>query len=292
MGRKIPAKKHHGVKDPEKQKEKRLEKIKTKINNKPGHDDFQEVPKKLLLMMKAKEDIKNGTFKQNFKKKANKDVPPEEKDLLDSRKHMTYEMKLPGMNRPLKPVPVFKQQLGENKRAFFYRMDTTIQNMKERRDWENRYGVDVTTDEQGQTRVEKHEKDELEMEIENKKKEKLAKKGIIVKSKEEKRKIRREREKKRKNKNKRNNEEFKDFSDYQDKVNFGETVDAPPTIKNLKSEARRPGTKDLLLNKMVGGVKKKKVKESLAKKVIMEKERQHAVELYRTLKAQKLQSKK
>merc|ERR550519_504747 len=80
-------------------------------------------------MMKAKEDIKNGTFKQNFKKKANKDVPPEEKDLLDSRKHMTYEMKLPGMNRPLKPVPVFKQQLGENKRAFFYRMDTTMKKM-------------------------------------------------------------------------------------------------------------------------------------------------------------------
>lgn len=31
MGRKIPGKKHHGVKDPEKQAQKRLEKVKAKV---------------------------------------------------------------------------------------------------------------------------------------------------------------------------------------------------------------------------------------------------------------------
>merc|ERR1719187_2257452 len=227
-------------------------------------------------MMEARENVKAGNLE---KEKPRNAVPPEEKGLLDSRKHMTYEIKLPGMNRPLKPVPVFKQQPGENKRAFFYRMDTTIQNMKERRDWEKRYNVDVTTDEQGQTRVVEHEKDEVELEIEKKKKEKLAKRGIIVKSKEEKRKLRREREKKRKNKNKRKDDESKDFSDYQDSVNFGETVHAPPDKKGLNNETRRPGQKDLLVKKSFGGVKK--TKPSLAKKVIIEKERQRVVELYR-----------
>jgi len=288
MGRKIPAKKHHGVKDPEKQKERRLEKIKMKINNNPGNDDFQEIPKKLQLMIQAKEEIKNGTFEQNKNKKSKNSVPPEEKDLLGSKKHYNFETKLPGMNRPLKPVPVFKQQPGENKRAFYYRMDKTIQSMKSRRDWEKRYNVDVTTDEQGQTRIVEHEKDEVELEIEKKKKEKLAKKGIVVKSKEEKRKLRREREKKRKNKNKRKDDEAKDFSDYQDSVNFGETVHAPPDIKDLNNETRRPGQKDLLLKKSFGGVKK--TKPSLAKKVIIEKERQRVVELYRALKAQRNKS--
>merc|ERR1719400_1330584 len=61
-------------------------------------------------MMEARENVKAGNLE---KEKPRNAVPPEEKGLLDSRKHMTYEMKLPGMKRPLKPVPVFKQQQGE-----------------------------------------------------------------------------------------------------------------------------------------------------------------------------------
>merc|ERR1712080_660027 len=122
-----------------------------------------------------------------------KEKVPEEEKGLDSRKYMSVEPKLPGMNRPLKPVPVFKQNLGENKRAFFYRMDKTIQSMKARKDWENKYGVEVTTDEHGNQKVIDQPKDEVTLEIEEKKKKKLAKKGIIVKSMEEKRVLRRER---------------------------------------------------------------------------------------------------
>merc|ERR1719219_1601830 len=120
----------------------------------------------LQLMIRAKEEIKNETFEQNKNNKNKNSLPPEEKDLLGSKNHYNVEMKLPGMDRPLKPVPVFKQHPGENKRAFYYRMDKTIQSMKTRKDWEKRYGVDVTTDEQGQTRVVEHEKDEIELEIE------------------------------------------------------------------------------------------------------------------------------
>jgi hypothetical protein len=34
---------------------------------------------------------------------------------------------MPGMVRPLKPIPVFKQEPGETQRRFFNRMETTVQ---------------------------------------------------------------------------------------------------------------------------------------------------------------------
>ena len=36
-------------------------------------------------------------------------------------------MRLAGMSRPLKPIPVFKQEPGETQRRFFNRMETTVQ---------------------------------------------------------------------------------------------------------------------------------------------------------------------
>ena len=61
--------------------------------------------------MRAKEEVKSGTFnpKPNKKDKPQKD--PDSKGLLDSTKHITFEgPKLKGMNKPLKPIPVFKQK--------------------------------------------------------------------------------------------------------------------------------------------------------------------------------------
>merc|ERR1712223_1370249 len=112
----------------------------------------------------------------------------------DSTKFMTpLEPKQKGMNKPLKPVPVFKQKPGEHKRAFYYRIDQTIQSMKKRAMFEEKYKVDVTMDpSSGQTQVVDREMDEVEKEIEKKKIEKLAKKGIVVRTKEEKRKEKRE----------------------------------------------------------------------------------------------------
>ena len=146
-------------------------------------------------------------------------------------------------------------------------------------------------------------KDELEQAVVDEKKEKLAKKGINVRSKEEKRLLRRERERMRKNKKKRHTaeadeEEEKDFNRLADTVGFGEVVHAPPTISFKGSMAeRKPGTKDLLLKAKLGGgggVTKKSVAKppvpSLARKAMLEKERQHVVELYRSMKAAKMKS--
>lgn len=130
-----------------------------------------------------------------------------------------------------------------------------------------------------------------------KKKKKLAKKGIILKTKEEKRVARRAREKARKNKKKSKKDD--DFDDFRDSVEFGEVVHAPPALsfKNKKLEAggledRRPGRGNLILKQRIDGaavIKKPKApKPSLARQAMMETERQRVVEAYRALKAERM----
>merc|ERR1719481_416333 len=253
-------------------------------------------------MMAAREEIKStGTFNQFPLKKDPKDgkknKSKEEKALLDSSRHKTFDCpQQKGMTKPLKPIPVFKQGLGEHKRAFYYRIDKTIQSMKKRAEYENKYKVEVQTDETGKAKVVDGEQDEVEKEAEKKKIEKLAKKGIVRRTKEEKRILRRQREKQRKNKKKKQNNDV-DFEDFQDNVTFGERVDAPPTLKfknfekNSSSKPAAEGKSELLLHKVssegkagkTGKVKKAKL--SMAQKVLCERERLNVVEQYRLKKA-------
>merc|ERR1711997_1348734 len=93
MGRKIPGKKHHGVKDPEKQKKKREAPMKLKANARPKNLDDQEIPKKLMIISKLREDAKKPNVPKPKVPKSN---------LLDSTKHMGLEMKLPGMKKNMK----------------------------------------------------------------------------------------------------------------------------------------------------------------------------------------------
>merc|ERR1719400_2986972 len=242
-------------------------------------------------MMEAREQMKNDgpPVKRNRKK-------AEEKALLDSTKHLNYDgPNQKGMTKPLKPIPVFKQGEGEHKRAFYYRIDKTIQSMKKRAEFEEKYKVDVQTDGQGKSMVVDREKDEVELEEEKKKIERLAKKGIVRKIKEEKRVLRRQREKQRKNKNKKgSNKDSLDFNDFKDDVVFGDTVDAPPTLKFRgfeKSSSSKPaeGGGLLLSQKQMENSsnepKAKNVKLSMAQKVNMERERLNVVAQYRAKKA-------
>ena len=96
----------------------------------------------------------------------------------------------------------------------------------------------------------------------------------------------------RKNKKKKGNTEIEDveenFEDLQDKVEFGERVDAPPSIKLSKfTPSNHPGSKKMLLHKTLNNSVTKKKSKSMAQKQAIEKERQKAVELYRQLKASK-----
>ena len=301
MGRKIPGKKHHGVKDPEKQKEKREAELRQKVNSAPKNIDDQEIPKKLQMISKLREDTKNGKIVREKKEKRDK--------LLDSSKHMGYEMKLPGMKKPLKPIPIFKQDPGEKQKHFFKRVHNQVQQFLQQKQYEAKYNVDLVQDaENGKTKFVEREKDELDEHMQKLKTEKLAKKGILVKSKEEKRKERRLKEKEKRLKKKRRafkkmqEEEEEDFDDEPEKVEFNDVVQAPPSklagVKN--NEARRPGqNKDLLLlseqNMKVKATVKPKVKDtkakkkmkqkmSLAKKQMFEIDRQSIIEQYRALK--------
>ena len=71
-------------------------------------------------MMRLKEDVKN-------RKKIRKEPKTSSDDLIDSRKHMGMEMKLPGMMKDLKPIPVFQQNPGEKNRQFFRRVNQQVE---------------------------------------------------------------------------------------------------------------------------------------------------------------------
>ncbi len=90
MGRKIPGKKHRGVKDPEAQKKAREEKVKTKVNALPANVDEQEVPKKWARIMQDKDKwTKINRQREEEKKNRRKGERPPEEHLLDSSKSMT-----------------------------------------------------------------------------------------------------------------------------------------------------------------------------------------------------------
>ena len=168
----------------------------------------------------------------------------------------------------------------------------------------------VQDSENGKTKFIEREKDEIENHMDKLKNEKLAKKGIVVKTKEEKRQQKRLKEKEKRQKKKRRafkklQEAQEDFDDEPEKVEFNDVVQAPPKllpgVKN--NEARRPGqNKDLLMlsdkskkvsKKPIPKVKdtkaKKKMKQkmSLAKQQMLEIDRQSIIEQYRALKQTK-----
>merc|ERR550534_2349330 len=112
-------------------------------------------------MMAARDQLKNPTDSSVPPPKQRKRKRPDEKALLDSTKHLNYDRpNQKGTTKPLKPIPVFKQGEGEHKRAFYYRIDKTIQSMKKRAEFEEKYKVDVQTDGQGKSMVVDREKDE------------------------------------------------------------------------------------------------------------------------------------
>ncbi len=96
---------------------------------------------------------------------------------------LRYETKLPGMKRPLRPVPVFKQRPGESEKRFLNRVEVTckvgrgkaaalkkrslilsaffLQGVLKRRQYEDRYNVELVDDPETMvTSVKDREKDE------------------------------------------------------------------------------------------------------------------------------------
>ena len=93
------------------------------------------------------------------------------------------------------------------------------------KEYEAKYNVDLVQDEQnGKTKFVEREKDELDEHVEKLKAKKLEKKGIVLKTKEEKRKEKRLKEKEKRHKKKRKlckqEDKAQEFDDFSDKVNF------------------------------------------------------------------------
>ena len=151
--------------------------------------------------------------------------------------------------------------------------------------------------------------------MEAKANKKKAKKGIIVRSKEEKRAIKRLKEKEKKLKKKRRQRKEitidadgdeveegadRDFDSFKDSVSFNEIVQAPPTLSKFKdNEGRKPGAKsNLILGQMLAKkspnnvTKKKKTKDgatvSMARQHMLDVERERVIEQYRSLKMNRM----
>ena len=223
MGKKIPAKKHRGIKDPVKQNEERLAKIKTKINEAPANIDQQEVPKKLRMLFKSKE-------------KRPKKVP------TDSEKAKTKKEKGPNKyapQRPLKPIPDFDRKPGEADKDYLWRTEVTARNFLNKAKFEHKYDVDVMTDKKtGEVEVKKRDLKHLDNGLQEKPTTRKEKKILKQKAaKEEKLKLRKEKFKMKKlAKKEKKNDGFERVKS--DVVEFGDVVQEPPqlTAKPRKSE--------------------------------------------------------
>jgi hypothetical protein len=62
MGRKIPGRKHRGVRDPEKQQAERLRRIKDKIDAPPTNPDEQQIPKSAQRIAELRAKVKKWRF--------------------------------------------------------------------------------------------------------------------------------------------------------------------------------------------------------------------------------------
>ena len=228
MGRKIPAKKHHGVKDPAKQREQRLAKIKGKINEVPLDINDQEMPKKVKMLFKSKDKQKQRHIEDGI---------PSVKTVKEDNNKIKRTPQ-----RAVKKVPTFQRLPGESDKNLLWRAELTTRQYLNKSKFEEKYDVDLETNQEtGDIKVKKRDwsylddgkKDEPTTKWEKKKMKKLAKKE---EEKKEKMKMRKEKFKERKMHKK--NKKMDDFSNVkQDKIEFGEVAEEPPqlTAKPRKS---------------------------------------------------------
>lgn len=220
MGKKIPSKKHRGVKDPFKQQEQRFAKIKSKINEAPEDIESQEIPKKLRNLFKKKQKRKNMEAVPMIDKKG---------------KPIVNEFQ---PQRPLKKIPKIQRRPGESDKALLWRTELTTREYLKQARFEEKYDVDIERDEEtGEVKMKKKDTSYLENSIkvepqtkqERKKLKKLEKKQ---EERAEKLKLRKEKLKLRKLKKKGKKVDQDEFSTRvkQDIVEFGEVAQQPPSI--------------------------------------------------------------
>ncbi|XP_029162193.1 uncharacterized protein LOC114933785 [Nylanderia fulva] len=293
MGRKIPAKRHRGVKDPEKQRAKRLAELESRTNAAPRDVDEQAIPKSLERLMKLKEAAKTSTNSVSKRKRRRKN------QLICVGQQQKLKSGLHPKAKPEKVVPVFQQRPNESGEEFFHRVSRETHAFLKETAFEKKYSVQIdrnpeTGQIQGLTKC-KREKDDIET-LRTKHKNIKRKRGTTEDSltKNEKRKLKFQLKKERRV------EDVDEFESLQDKVAFNEVVHEPPKL-NIKSkkfnEERKP--KNLLLNSLLENSKpsctSKVINRSGKRKNLpvverkkLEKQQSKAIAAYRQLKSQRL----
>ncbi|XP_043257218.1 coiled-coil domain-containing protein 137 isoform X1 [Colletes gigas] len=251
MGRKIPGKKHRGVKDPFKQQAKRQIELETKINAPPKDADEQTIPKSLERVIKLKEAVKLGKIKKIKKRK-------KKKDKLISVGGQ-YSKSLHPNAKPDKVVPLFQQRPGETTERFLHRVQRETHAFLNETAFEKKYDVQVTRNPEtgrieGLTKCNLTELDIIErLRAKHKNIKKKKKKDNdeikLTKSQKKKEKLQLKKERKKA-------EGTDEFENFKDQVKFGEVNHEPPRLK-VKPKAAdstsglKPGKKDLLLHSLL-----------------------------------------
>uniref|UniRef100_A0AAY4BBQ6 Coiled-coil domain containing 137 n=1 Tax=Denticeps clupeoides TaxID=299321 RepID=A0AAY4BBQ6_9TELE len=159
------------------------------------------------------------------------------------------------------PVPVFRRKKRESEKAYVHRMSRAAQY------------VMFLSNNQGQRQP------ELDLKMPEKQESKTEKQKFD--------RLRLQRLKKKKTDRKEQKEEEEMFTD---KVEFGEVAMAPPSlnVKPRKAHKKPQGApKGLLLNTLLGHTAVSSANPSMARKRMMEEERERVVQVYRQLKKQK-----
>lgn len=296
MGRKIPGKKHRGVKDPWKQQAKRRAELQGRTNAPPRDVEEQPVPRSFERVVQLAEAAKAGKIGRARRKRR--------KGSSLIRVGATSPGTSHPKARPEKIVPVFQQRPGESGQRFLHRVDTETYAFLKETAFEKKYGVQVDRNpETGEIEgLSKRERTELDV-IENLK---STHKNIKRRNKSETdtmTKGERRKEKLRVKKESKKMETLDEFEDLRDQVRFGEVVHEPPQLKTRPKKAdssttSKPGKKTLLLHTLLAnghGKSEKPVKSRSGKRKNLpagerrqlEKQQSDVVAAYRRLKAQR-----
>lgn len=299
MTRHTKGKKHRGVKNPYEQQ--RLRDEKDKVNRAPKDVDTQEIPKKLQKISKYLNKVNSPAASKKAKKKV---ISPEtlkkqkkekkiNKHLIDGRRLDQVEKAQPGMTRPVQRLPLLKQGKRENDKKFLARVYDTTQMVIHEVAFEEKFKVEVERDKEGKVKMVNRWEDTDPILSEKQQK-------IQEKRKEKKRQRNKERAEKLKMKKKKKEIE-PDMLYEKDEFEFGDVVYEPPSLNTEKLTKKLNEDSDKMRNflflDMMKGKKDSSQNSSeqkathkplsMAKKIMLEQERERVVQAYRDMKASK-----
>jgi Txe/YoeB family toxin of Txe-Axe toxin-antitoxin module len=243
----------------------------------PRHGDEQELSRSVREIIQLKTIAKSGNRRQRKRASGSggEDINTNEKLGVIER----------GVTRPFKSSPEFKQQRGESQAAFLRRIDEETRAVIQKAKFDDKYHMDSDSEPEQTTEASRNDK---KMKRLKRKREKLAE-----------------------HRRRKKEDKFGDFEQLKDKVQFGEVAMQPPM---LTARPKRPAgqnatpqagtkSKSLLLAKYLdgtmaddsgttsaksrssGGTASKRRRLCLAERVLLDSERQRAIQLYRDLKA-------